>query len=145
MVERNSRPTAPLASGTLRQGEQALGRLGGGTRLSALAPHPTIDASTHGRGRIAHRSAELRYSRTAVGVVWITDEQCPFMPAKASPNHKLNALVDHEVGSGCGGTDAAVPPRRGAKDIGELDSLQLLTEMGTHASRSPRRLFSFQL
>jgi hypothetical protein len=54
-------------------GEQALGRLGGGTHLSTLAPHPTIDASTRGRGRIAHRSAELGYGRTAVDVVWITE------------------------------------------------------------------------
>jgi hypothetical protein len=88
-------------------GEQVLGRLGGGTRLSTLAPHPTIDASTRGRGRIAHRSAELGYGRTAVDVVWIRDEKCPFMPAKASPNHKLDALVDHEVRSGCCGTDVA--------------------------------------
>jgi hypothetical protein len=88
-------------------GEQVLGRLGGGTRLSTLAPHPTIDASTRGRGRIAHRSAELGYGRTAVDVVWIRDEKCPFMPAKASPNHKLDALVDHEVRSGCCGTDGA--------------------------------------
>ena len=57
-------------------------RLGGGTRLSTLAPHPTIDASTRGRGRIAHRSAELGYGRTAVDVVWIRDEKCPFMPAE---------------------------------------------------------------
>ena len=91
----------------MRQGERALERLGGGSRLSALAPHPTIDASTRGRGRIAHRSVELGHSRTAVGVVWITDVQCPFMPAKASPNHKLDALVNHEVGSGCCGTDVA--------------------------------------
>jgi hypothetical protein len=88
-------------------GEQVSGRLSGGTRLSTLAPHPTIDASTRGRGRIAHRSAELGYGRTAVDVVWIRDEKCPFMPAKASPNHKLDALVDHEVRSGCCGTDVA--------------------------------------
>jgi hypothetical protein len=88
-------------------GEQVSRRLSGGTRLSTLAPHPTIDASTRGRGRIAHRSAELGYGRTAVDVVWIRDEKCPFMPAKASPNHKLDALVDHEVRSGCCGTDVA--------------------------------------
>jgi hypothetical protein len=29
------------------------------------------------------------------------------MPAKASPNHELDALVDHEVRSGCCGTDGA--------------------------------------
>ena len=87
--------------------EQVLGRLGGGTRLSTLAPDPTIDASTRGRGRIAHRSAELGYGRTAVDFVLITDEQCPFMPAEASSNHKLDALVDHEVGSGCCRTDVA--------------------------------------
>ena len=56
-----------------------------------LAPHPTIDASTRGRGRIAHRSAELGYGRTAADLVWITDEQRPLMRAKASPNHKLNS------------------------------------------------------
>ena len=38
-----------------------------------------------------------------------------------------------------------VLPRRGAKDIGERDSLQLLTVMGSRASGSPRRLLSFQL
>jgi hypothetical protein len=77
------------------------------TRPEPKSSHNAIDASTRGRGRIAHRSAELGYGRIAVDVVWITDEQRPFMPAKASPNHKLNVLVDHEVGSGCCGTDVA--------------------------------------
>ena len=36
--------------------------------------------------------AKLGYGRIAVDVVWITDEQRPFMPAKASTNHKLNIL-----------------------------------------------------
>jgi hypothetical protein len=36
-------------------------------------------------------------------------------------------------------------PRRGAKDTGERDSLQLLTAMGIRAPGSPRRLLSFQL
>ena len=38
-----------------------------------------------------------------------------------------------------------VLPRRGAKDTGERDSLQLLTAMGIRAPGSPRRLLSFQL
>jgi hypothetical protein len=49
----------------------------------------------------------LGYGRTAVDVVWIADEKCPFMPSKASPNYKLDALVDHEAGSGYCGTDVA--------------------------------------
>jgi hypothetical protein len=36
--------------------------------------------------------AKLGYGRIAVDVIWITDEQRPFMPAKASTNHKLNIL-----------------------------------------------------
>ena len=129
---RDHRRTAPFVS---------VPKLGRSRAPFTLASHPAIDPFMCGRNCITSRAAGLRDGR--LGFVRKRNQQRPFMSAKASPDHKLNVLVDHEVGAAAGQMLLPVLPRRGAKDTGERDSLQRLTAMGSRASGSPLALFRF--
>ena len=77
----------------------AFGGLGRSRAPFTLASHPAIEPFMCGGNCITPRAAGLRE-----GLLWPEKrQQCPLIPTEASPDHKLNVLVDHEVG--CCGTD----------------------------------------